>query len=139
MQTRTLITSSLDDFAALKVHLCADEYITVTIDPRTGHITLRDTGGLAASGRGPRYALFSDRINENPFVVYNILVGARFDVSIVASATRHVELRAFNRPYLNLLSKRLSILDSRPSAHEIFHGKVSRASHISCGTHRLVM
>lgn len=70
----------LDDFCSLRMHLCADEYINVSVDTRTGRITLRDTGSLSASGRAARYSLITDRINENPAMVCDVLVQARFSV-----------------------------------------------------------
>ncbi|KAG5717326.1 Mediator of RNA polymerase II transcription subunit 14, partial [Termitomyces sp. T112] len=40
---------------ALRIHLCADEVVIMTIDSRTGRLNLRDTGDLAAAGRGPHF------------------------------------------------------------------------------------
>ncbi|KAH9170124.1 MED14-domain-containing protein [Lactarius sanguifluus] len=54
---------------ALHVHLCADEIVVVTIEPRTGKISLRDTGDLGAAGRGPRFLAISEKLNENPTVL----------------------------------------------------------------------
>ncbi|KAH9963764.1 mediator complex subunit MED14-domain-containing protein [Russula dissimulans] len=51
---------------ALHVHLCADETVVVTIEPRTGKISLRDTGDLGAAGRAPRFAALTDKVNESP-------------------------------------------------------------------------
>ena len=68
------------------MHLCADECITVSIDTRTGRILLRDTGGLAAAGRAPSYSIFTEKINDNPFAVYEFLVMARFNVSVFPNA-----------------------------------------------------
>ncbi|KAF5388784.1 hypothetical protein D9757_005677 [Collybiopsis confluens] len=42
------------EFQALKVLLCADKYILVSLDPRTGRFTLRDVGDLAATAYGVR-------------------------------------------------------------------------------------
>ncbi|KAF5351922.1 hypothetical protein D9756_007453 [Leucocoprinus leucothites] len=63
---------------ALRIHLCADEVVIITIDPRTGRITLRDTGDLAAAGRGPRFKTISERINENPTVLLGAVFQFRF-------------------------------------------------------------
>ncbi|KAI5116984.1 hypothetical protein M0805_001593 [Coniferiporia weirii] len=86
-----------DGFAALRVHLCADEYITVSVDPRTGRITLRDTGGLSASGKGPRYSLITDKINDNPFMVCEVLVAARFTtiVELAEQKAQYMGLETF--------------------------------------------
>jgi mediator of RNA polymerase II transcription subunit 14 len=65
---------------ALRVHLCADEVVIVTIDPRTGRLNLRDTGDLAAVGRGPRFTAVSERLNENPAVLFDALVRLRLQV-----------------------------------------------------------
>jgi mediator of RNA polymerase II transcription subunit 14 len=54
---------------ALHVHLCADEVVIVTIEPRTGKISLRDTGDLGAAGRGPSFLAISEKLNENPTVL----------------------------------------------------------------------
>lgn len=54
---------------ALHVHLCADEIVIVTIEPRTGKISLRDTGDLGAAGRGPSFLAISEKLNENPTVL----------------------------------------------------------------------
>jgi len=66
---------------ALRIHLCADEVVVITIDPKTGRITLRDSGDLAAAGRGPRFTAVSTKINENPTVLFNAIVHLRFMVS----------------------------------------------------------
>ncbi|KAF9453911.1 MED14-domain-containing protein [Macrolepiota fuliginosa MF-IS2] len=63
---------------ALRIHLCADELVIITIDPRMGRITLRDTGDLAAAGRGPRFTAISEKINEDPAVLFGALVRLRF-------------------------------------------------------------
>jgi hypothetical protein len=70
-------TSYLESFShkntaglqALHVHLCADEVVIVTIEPRTGKISLRDTGDLGAAGRGPSFLAISEKLNENPTVL----------------------------------------------------------------------
>ncbi|KAJ3571005.1 hypothetical protein NP233_g4045 [Leucocoprinus birnbaumii] len=63
---------------ALRIHLCADEVVIITIDPRTGRITLRDTGDLAAAGRGFRFKAISEKINENPLVLFGAVFQFRF-------------------------------------------------------------
>ncbi|KXN90150.1 Mediator of RNA polymerase II transcription subunit 14 [Leucoagaricus sp. SymC.cos] len=63
---------------ALRIHLCADEMVIVTIDPRTGRIALRDTGDLAAAGRGPRFTAITEMINDDPTVLYSAVFRLRF-------------------------------------------------------------
>lgn len=68
------------DTRALRVHLCADEVVLITIDPRTGRLTLRDTGDLAAAGRAPRFIAISDRLNETPLILVDALIRLRLQV-----------------------------------------------------------
>jgi mediator of RNA polymerase II transcription subunit 14 len=69
---------------ALRVHLCGDEVVIITIDPRTGRLNLRDTGDLAAAGRVPKLMAISDKLVENPAFVLDALVGLRLGVSASA-------------------------------------------------------
>ena len=72
---------------ALRAHLCGDEVVIVTLDPRTGRLNLRDTGDLAAAGRGPRFAALSERLVENPAVLLDALVGLRLNVKSISGFT----------------------------------------------------
>ncbi|KAI0316938.1 mediator complex subunit MED14-domain-containing protein [Amylostereum chailletii] len=67
---------------ALRTLLCADETAIVTIDPRTGRLSLRDTGDFGAAGRGPRFSAISEKLNENPGVLLNALVRLRMNTII---------------------------------------------------------
>lgn len=73
------------EFQALKVLLCADKYILVSLDPRTGRFTLRDVGDLAASTHGVRLLRFADRINDHPSIIFNVLVSIRLQVGAITS------------------------------------------------------
>jgi len=64
----------------LHAHLCADEVVIVTVEPRTGRVTLRDTGDLGAAGRGPRFTAISDKVNENPMMLLDALITLRLHV-----------------------------------------------------------
>ena len=68
------------EIQALRVYLCADEVLIITIDTRTGRLSLRDTGDLASAGRGPRFAIFSDKLNENPSILMDALCRLRLSV-----------------------------------------------------------
>lgn len=41
---------------------------------------MRDTGDLAAAGRGPRFSAVSERLNENPAMLFEALVRLRLNV-----------------------------------------------------------
>ena len=56
-----------------------------TIDARTGRINLRDTGDLAAAGRGHRFIIISDKLNESPQMLLEALAKLRLNVSFFFS------------------------------------------------------
>ena len=64
----------------LHVHLCADETVVVTIEPRTGKISLRDTGDLGAAGREPLFLAISEKVNESPTALLGALTRLRVNV-----------------------------------------------------------
>ncbi|CAK5281368.1 unnamed protein product [Mycena citricolor] len=61
----------------LRVNLCAEEIVIIALDLRTGALNIRDTGDLAAAEKGPRFKTLSDKINEDPTVMFNVLVRLR--------------------------------------------------------------
>lgn len=64
----------------LITHLVADEVAITSIDPRTGRLNLRDTGDLAAAGRGPRFIAITEKLNENPTMLLDVLARLRLNV-----------------------------------------------------------
>ncbi|KZT40826.1 MED14-domain-containing protein [Sistotremastrum suecicum HHB10207 ss-3] len=72
---------------ALRIHLTAEEVVTVTIDSRTGRLTLKDIGDLTAAGRGPRFSMVSDKINETPNMMVEAIVRLRYNT--ILDATEH--------------------------------------------------
>ena len=65
----------------LQVWLTPEEVVNITIDSRTGRITLRDTGDFAAAGRGPRFSAVTDRINDFPPMIVEVLIHLRYSVN----------------------------------------------------------
>ncbi|CAL1707828.1 unnamed protein product [Somion occarium] len=63
----------------LRVHLCADEVVVVSIDMRTGRLGIRDTGDLAASGRAPRFQTITEYLNINPPLLADFLLRLRLN------------------------------------------------------------
>lgn len=75
----------------MQVHLCGDEVVVIiTLDTRTGKLNLRDTGDLAAAGHG--YATFSDKVNENPTLLFDSLIRLR----LIVSSSNFVAIHVFN-------------------------------------------
>ncbi|KAF9484518.1 MED14-domain-containing protein [Pholiota conissans] len=88
---------------ALQVHLCADEVVIITIDTRTGRLTLRDTGDLAAAGRGPRFAMFSERLNDNPTLLMDALFRLRITtiLDLAEQKASYLGLQSYRRRNIN--------------------------------------
>ncbi|KAI0248188.1 mediator complex subunit MED14-domain-containing protein [Lactifluus subvellereus] len=84
---------------ALHVHLCADEIVVVTIEPRTGKISLRDTGDLGAAGRGPRFLAISEKLNENPTALLEALTRLRINtiVELAEQKANYLGLQTFKQ------------------------------------------
>lgn len=83
MEPKAILLKLITETQTLRVHLCADEVVIVTVDPRTGRLNLRDTGDLAAAGRGPRFTAISEKLNENPIILLDALVRLRLHVSLI--------------------------------------------------------
>ncbi|KAG6857789.1 hypothetical protein H0H87_004205 [Tephrocybe sp. NHM501043] len=84
---------------ALRVHLCADEVVIMTIDSRTGRLNLRDTGDLAAAGRGPRFTALSEQLNENPILLNEALRHLRLMTitDLAEQKANYLGLQSFRR------------------------------------------
>ncbi|KAG5646818.1 hypothetical protein DXG03_002195 [Asterophora parasitica] len=84
---------------ALRVHLCADEVVIVTIDSRTGRMNLRDTGDLAAAGRGPRFTAITDQVNDNPVLLFEALARLRLATitDLAEQKANYLGLQSFRR------------------------------------------
>ncbi|KAF8482456.1 MED14-domain-containing protein [Russula ochroleuca] len=84
---------------ALHVHLCADETVVVTIEPRTGKISLRDTGDLGAAGRGPYFLAISEKVNESPTALLGGLTRLRVNtiVELAEQKANYLGLQTFKQ------------------------------------------
>ncbi|KNZ77769.1 Mediator of RNA polymerase II transcription subunit 14 [Termitomyces sp. J132] len=84
---------------ALRIHLCADEVVIMTIDSRTGRLNLRDTGDLAAAGRGPHFTGFSEQLNENPQHLITALIRLRLMTitDLAEQKAKYLGLESFRR------------------------------------------
>ena len=107
-----------DISAALRVRLCADEIILVTIDARTGRLNMRDTGDLAAVGRSQRFTSFNEKINENPTTLSEALIRLRSSVSVTILSIIWM-INLWSRLLQTWLSKKPSIWVSKVSEDAI--------------------
>ncbi|KAF8909892.1 MED14-domain-containing protein [Mucidula mucida] len=78
------IVSLVDEASscALRIRLCAEEIVIITLDPRTGHLNVRDTGDLASAGRGPRFAALTAQLLEHPDWLVDYLMRLRISTLI---------------------------------------------------------
>ncbi|KAF5370780.1 hypothetical protein D9758_002136 [Tetrapyrgos nigripes] len=91
------------EFRALKLLLCADKYLLITIDTRTGRITLRDVGELAATNTGSRVAQWTELINRDPASLTAVLFKLRLEtiIELVEQKANYLGLQSYrNRPFL---------------------------------------
>ncbi|KAG2126062.1 mediator complex subunit MED14-domain-containing protein [Suillus clintonianus] len=92
-----VVLGSERGYHSLRVHLCADEVAIVSIDARTGRLSIRDTGDLAAAGRGPRFSAISDKLNEAPNMLFDVLIRLRFNTitDIVEQKANYLGFQVF--------------------------------------------
>lgn len=115
---------TLDKTQALRVHLCGDEVVIITIDTRTGRLNMRDTGDLAAAGRGPRFAAFSEKLNDNPTFLMDALSRLRLVVCPLHFLLS-VVVKDIARLLLTWLSRKPIILVYKAPVDVTFFLKVS--------------
>ncbi|KAJ7594646.1 mediator complex subunit MED14-domain-containing protein [Mycena floridula] len=94
-----VVTLVKDDLPSLRVHLCADEVVFITIDSRTGRLNLRDTGDLAAAGRAPRFMMITRTVNDNPNMLLEALVQLRFQtiLGLADQKAKYLGLQSFRQ------------------------------------------
>ncbi|KAJ6602180.1 mediator complex subunit MED14-domain-containing protein [Mycena sp. CBHHK59/15] len=95
-----IVSLTVDDqLEVLRINLCADEVVLITLDSRSGRFNIRDTGDLAAAERGPRFKTLSDKINEDPTVLFNVLVRLRLITitDIAEQKAVYLGLQSFRR------------------------------------------
>ncbi|KAI9510089.1 mediator complex subunit MED14-domain-containing protein [Russula earlei] len=87
LRLRKSIAGSL----ALHVHLCADETVVVTIEPRTGD--------LGAAGRAPRFAALTEKVNENPTLLLVGLLRLRVNtiIELAEQKANYLGLQTFRQ------------------------------------------
>ncbi|TFK25544.1 MED14-domain-containing protein [Coprinopsis marcescibilis] len=82
------IVSSDND--RLHIRLCADEIVTINIDPRTGRLNLRDTNGLVVANRAPRFNIVAAHLNKAPELLVDRLSELRLN-TILALAEQKAQ------------------------------------------------
>ena len=114
----------------MKMHLCGNEYLAISIDARTGKFTLRDTGDLASAGRKPVLAILTERINLYPHELLGGLVNLRYTVSpnsIPLSLGVHVSM-IYSQTIIESAEQKAQYLGLQTYRHRNFsdQGRVQR-------------
>ncbi|TFK53984.1 MED14-domain-containing protein [Heliocybe sulcata] len=83
-----------EDSVALRIHLCADEVVIISIDLRTGKLTIRDANDLTAAGRLTELARSmpppnTDILDEAPYALVQVISHLR-----IKTIAAHAEQRA---------------------------------------------
>ncbi|KAF8590904.1 MED14-domain-containing protein [Ramaria rubella] len=112
-----VVMSTDGDTPALQIFLCAGEVVVVTIDPRTGRLNLRDTGDLAAAGRGPRFAAVSEKINESPVMIVNAIISLRYNTIVESAEQKAVSLGLQTYRHRNMSREELAKFGPSARAH----------------------
>jgi mediator of RNA polymerase II transcription subunit 14 len=101
----------------LRVRLCGnEEAVLVTLDARTGRLSLRDTGDLAAAARGSRLGSLGDRLNESPVMLLDALARLRLHtiVDLAEQKARYLGLKTYR--VRNFAGEELVKLGGGPAA-----------------------
>jgi mediator of RNA polymerase II transcription subunit 14 len=90
-----------DSQLALHVDLYADIKAIVTIDVRTGQLSLKDTGELATAGRGSRFMTLSEGLNFAPSKLFIVLSRLRISTIIDLVQQKANSLGLISHPQKN--------------------------------------
>ncbi|GJE97389.1 Med14 domain-containing protein [Phanerochaete sordida] len=88
--------------AALRVKLCPDETVVITLDPRTGRLNITGAGDLAAAGHGPRFSAVTSALNHNPTLLVEAVMALRYSTiaELVEQKANYLGLQTFRqRPF----------------------------------------
>ncbi|KAG7090906.1 hypothetical protein E1B28_009983 [Marasmius oreades] len=88
-----------DELLALRVLLCAQKVITISIDARTGRFIFRDAGDLSPAGQASRYAIIFDKVNEEPQFLLKMLSNLRVQtlIELVEQKANYLGLQSYRR------------------------------------------
>ncbi|ESK91030.1 hypothetical protein Moror_16335 [Moniliophthora roreri MCA 2997] len=87
------------EILALRVVLCADKVITISIDARTGRFIFRDVGDLSPGGQAPKYAVIFEKVNEAPALMLRMLSNLRVEtlIELVEQKANYLGLQSYRR------------------------------------------
>ena len=120
-------------YHSLRVHLCADEVAIVSIDTRTGRLNLRDTGDLAAAGRGPRFSAISDKLNDAPNMLFDVLIRLRYNVRTILFLHRSLISSVYWQTITDIVEQKANYLGFQVFRHRNFSKEgLALSAHIHC-------
>jgi mediator of RNA polymerase II transcription subunit 14 len=92
-----IIEFNIGGHSTLFVRLHPSSHLHITLDPRTGRLSMRDSGGLAGADRTPRLPAMADKINENPPMLLQALAVFRVNtiLDLADNTARYLGLPCF--------------------------------------------
>ncbi|KAJ7072524.1 mediator complex subunit MED14-domain-containing protein [Mycena amicta] len=95
-----VVTIVMDEqVEVLRVNLCADSVVLISLDSRSGRLGIRDTSDLAAPEREPQFKYISNAINEDPPFLFNALLKLRYQTitELAMQKAVYLGLQCFKR------------------------------------------
>ena len=111
------------------MHLCAEEVVIVTLDPRTGRFNLRNVGDLSAAGRSPQFVNLSDILNANPHLLLELFFNLRVStiMDLAHQKARYLGLRCDR-------NKNIKAEGKQPFRNDLFDNSDFRLEYHKLGT-----
>ncbi|KAF7315273.1 Mediator of RNA polymerase II transcription subunit 14 [Mycena indigotica] len=83
----------------LRVNLCADAVVLISLDSRSGRLGIRDTSDLASPEKEPHFKYLSAIINEEPPLLFGHLLRLRYQTitDLVMQKAVYLGLQCFKR------------------------------------------
>ncbi|KDQ15248.1 hypothetical protein BOTBODRAFT_31903 [Botryobasidium botryosum FD-172 SS1] len=77
---------------ALRLKLCGDQFLLISIDTRTGRFHIRDAGDLAAWTRATKFLQYTEKLNSNPTEWLDSVITLRYQAILDLVETQAIYL-----------------------------------------------
>ncbi|KAF7321449.1 Mediator of RNA polymerase II transcription subunit 14 [Mycena kentingensis (nom. inval.)] len=88
-----------DQVEVLRVKLCPDAVVLISLDSRSGRLTMRDTSDLALPEKEPQFKRITHAINDDPTLLWQALLTLRYTTitDLTMQKAAYLGLRAYRR------------------------------------------
>ncbi|KAF7298154.1 Mediator of RNA polymerase II transcription subunit 14 [Mycena chlorophos] len=96
---RLFLIPGIEQTEVLRVTLCADAVVLISLDSRSGRLGMRDTSDLAAPEREPQFKFISNSVNDEPTLLFPALFKLRYQTitELAMQKAVYLGLRCFRR------------------------------------------